>query len=154
MDFNSILVSVGLGKAKEQKIQFFLHDDDTVEFRRLEVDFTVLIERVNDRVRAAFKHFYKLEYDFEGYKNLPAGKVSLGFPRDVVCDLFNTLDESKDNIQKGVNLDRKWITDISKNAFYKAKLQAAPSFFMDKFTSICIVIAVAEAIGIVVKAVT
>ncbi len=139
------------GKSKETKMQLFLHDDDSMEFRRLEIDFTVLIEKVNKKINAAFKHFYKMEYDFEGYKNIPAGKVTLGFPRDVVCDVFNSLDENKDGIKKGTNLDRPWITEISKNAFYKAKTQKSQGLFMDRFSTACLFIVIAEAIGIIIQ---
>lgn len=144
----------GAGKPKEQKLTLHIHDDDTIEFRRLEIDFTCLIERFQKRITAAFKHFYKLEYDFEGYKALPAGKVTITNTRDVVTDLFNNLDETKDNIKKGVNLDRPWITDVSRAAFYKVKAQKNSGILMDRFTILCIILIAAEAIGIIIKVAT
>jgi hypothetical protein len=148
MDFTSIFTGV---KPTEKKMQLYFNDDDSMIIRRLEIDATVLIERVKGVIVAAFKHFYKLEYDFEGYSKIPPGKLSLGFSRDVVLDLFNNLDEQKDGITKGKQMNRPWITEISKNSFYKIKQQKANSFFMDKFTTACVIIVAAEAIGILLK---
>jgi hypothetical protein len=141
---------MGLGKAKEKKIQFFIHDDDSMEFVKRTIEDTVLIEMRNGKPVAAFKHYYKLEYDFEGYKNLPAGKITLGYPRDIMLDLFNTL-EVKDKFTKGNDLNRPWITDIAANAFYKAKTQKAPSLLMDRFSVLCMFLVAGEAIAILFK---
>jgi hypothetical protein len=143
-------LTMGLGKAKEKKIQFFIHDDDSIEFVKRTIEDTVLIEMRNGKPVAAFKHYYKLEYDFEGYKNLPAGKITLGYPRDVILDLFNTL-EVKDKFTKGNDLNRPWITDIGANAFYKAKTQKAPSLLMDRFSVLCMFLVAGEAIAILFK---
>jgi len=140
-------------KPAERKMQLYFNDDDSMEIRRLEIDATVLLERVRGVIVAAFKHFYKLEYDFEGYKTIPPGKLTLGFSRDVVLDLFNNLDETKDKITKGNAMNRPWITEIAKNSFYKIKQQKPQGVFMDKFTTICVIIAAAEAIGIILQVV-
>lgn len=144
----------GAGKPKEQKTTLHIHDDDSIEFRKLEIDFTCLIERVQKRIVAAYKHFYKLEYDFEGYKALSAGKITITNTRDVITDLFGNIDEGKDKIKKGVELDRPWISNISKSAFYKVKAQKAPSLLMDRFSVLCMILIGAEAIGIIIKVVT
>jgi hypothetical protein len=150
---------------KEKKLQFFIHDDDSMEFRKLPVEDTVLIEMRGGKPVAAFKHYYKLEYDFNGYKNIPSGKISLAYPRDVMLDLFNSLEDSdkftkgnnlnsledSDKFTKGNNLNRPWITAIAANSFYKAKTQKPPSLMMDRFTTACIIIAAAEGIGIVAR---
>src|SRR3972149_4032339 len=150
---SKMLEWLSLGKPKEKKTQFMIHDDDSMEFRKLNIEGTALIEVRNGKPVAAFKHYYKLEYDFEGYKNLPAGKVSLGYPRDVMLDVFNTL-EMKDKFTKGNDLNRPWITAIGANSFYKVKTQKPPSVFMDKFTTICIILISAEALGIVFQVLT
>lgn len=144
----------GLGETRDQRTQLYFHDDGTFEFRKLDVDVACLIRRDNKGITLqAWRHYYKNQYPFSGYKKIKPDMVSLGYGRDIVLDPHKILtDDELPELDKDINkLDRKGIKEIAQAQCYRAENQKGASLLVDKITTYLgipvIILAVAIAIA-------
>lgn len=140
----------GITSTKETGTQLYFRNDGKATFRKLEFDGTALIEKANDKVIRAFKHYYKTEFPFDGYKNIPADMVTLGFGRDIVLDPFDILSEEERPPKLG-GMKSEYIRSIGADKRYKLSTQKPPAAIWDKLTIICGVIDVILALCIALK---
>jgi len=112
-------------------MQCLLRDDISVVFRRLPIEHTCLVEKVNDVVRRAWKHFYKLQYPFNGYKRISAGMVTLAFERDIIYDPHGVLDKVEKPEKSG---DLTRFKDVAKSRCRQIEANPGESLFIDKLT--------------------
>ena len=129
---------LGLGNPKEQGLQLYFHDDDSIEFRKLDIDVACLHEKDNRGIPVkSWRHYYKNRYPFLGYKKIKAGMVSLGYGRDIVLDPHKILtSEELPELDKDINkLDRKGIKEIAQAQCYKAENQRGNALLVDKITT-------------------
>ena len=132
-------------------MQLFLHDDDSFEFRSMPMESTCLIEKKDGEEVAAYKHYFKSEYFFEGYKGIPSDMVTLGYPRDIILELHDILDEDEKPPRDG-NLSSPFITAIAENRCYKLESQMPKGLLADKVVMTLLIIAVLFAIFVGIKA--
>lgn len=109
---------------KEQKTQLFIRDDGKFQFRKMQLQYGCLIERKNEKIERAWRHSYVGEYNFHGYKNIAADRVTLGYSRDIFLDPHNKIPMTDDTTGKPKDI-KKWIGGIAENMrfVYRAKVQ-------------------------------
>jgi len=146
---------LGLGEQKDQRTQLYFHDDGTFEFRKLDVDVACLIKRDNKGMPVqAWRHYYKNQYPFNGYKRIQADMVSLGYGRDIVLDPHKILSADElPELDKDINkLDRKGIREIAQSQCYRAENQKGGTLLVDKITTYLGIAVVVLAFAIAIAA--
>jgi len=150
---NTLLSSL-TGKVEEKRTQFYIYDNGDIEFRKLPIMYTTMIEKKRGEIKRVFKHLFKLEFAFNGFGKIPADRVSLGYGRDAVLDIFNILDPAKDKITRAspgkVYLERPWITEIGKNAQHHAHTQKPNTLMWDMVTWTLTAVLLMMALGLVI----
>jgi len=120
-----------------KRTQLFFRDDYTFAFRKLPIVESFMIEGKKDKPTKAWRHFFKLQFPFDGYRNIPADAVSIGFDRDIFYDPFNVLD-TKEKPAKGFDgtaaLRKPWVQEIATAQVYKHQQQKPKGLLMDKVT--------------------
>lgn len=103
------------GPPKEKRTQLFFRDDGKFQFRKLELEDTFLVEKnKDDVVQKGWKHFYRNQFPFEGYKGIPADMVTMSFARDVLLDPYDLV-ETRDKPDKGKGLVSEvisWLVEV------------------------------------------
>lgn len=122
------------GAPKERRTQLFFRDDGKFIFRKLFIEDTFLVEKKDKEIIKGWKHFYKLQFPFPGYKGIPADMVSLGYDRDIVLDPYNIVDQKeKPDKLKRINAN-SWITDVAEGQRYKHQIKPGSMLLLDKIT--------------------
>jgi len=107
------------GTPKEKRTQLYFRDDGKATFRKLCVEDASMVEKdSNGKIIKGWKHFYKLQFLFEGFKSLSADMVTLAFDRHYVLDPFNLLNKEERPAMDS-NLDSPSIMQIAKSRCYK-----------------------------------
>lgn len=113
-----------LGTPKEKRTQLHFRDDGTFEFRRLEIEDTFLIERKGDEIVRGWKHLYRNQFPFAGYRSIKPDQVTLSFDRDIILDPYNLVGGEDDPAksakvvldavegEKEIKGTRAWLSDI------------------------------------------
>jgi hypothetical protein len=97
------------GTPKERRTQLHFRDDGSAEFRLLDIEDTFLVEKDKDgEITRGWKHFYKNQFPFAGYKGIKPDQVTLGYDRDIILDPYNLVEKDKDN----PNQSKKVLTDV------------------------------------------
>lgn len=122
----------------EQRTQLFFRDDGSFEFRKLPFEDACLVERKDNNIVRAWKHFYNNEFLFNGYKKVKADMVTLGFNRDIILDPFNTVPE-RPSPNSGKPLPnetsiKKWTGEVAESQRYKAINKPGNMLIWDKIT--------------------
>jgi len=127
------------------KVQLFFEDSHAFEFKRRLLETSCLLTKHNDIPTSAWGHTYSGEYDFIGYKNISAGKVTLGFPRDIFLDPHNKApiaEASRDSNKPIVNMSygkpssakgglKIWVSEVAEKRRHFYRGQAQPNTTMD-----------------------
>lgn len=120
-----------LTPSKEMKLQCFFRDDNKFQFIRREMQFSCIVEKKDNVLKRAWKHFYACELPFPGYKKIQPGSVILGFSRDIILDIFNRIPEGEQVSQKpkatpGGEPIKRWIAKIAENQrhIYRGKRES------------------------------
>lgn len=141
----------GLFGGKEKRLQFFSHDDNTVELRRMPVEESSLVEKNNsNEIVRAYPLFHKSQYSFNGYGSIPADMVTLGYERDIILDPHNILKDD-DKPEKGDGLVKEWIKNIAETQRYKIQSKPAARTLIDYITWLLLACAAMEAIGMLIR---
>lgn len=135
-------------------LQQLFRDDLTVIFRKLPIKHTALQEIKNDTVIRGWKHFYKTQYPFNGYKGLPSGMVTLSFERDIVLDPHEILDENDLPPKHITPDDMTAFKDIAWSRANELSNQRKDVAYFDKLTIALGIFLFMEAIGILIKVAT
>lgn len=114
-----------LGKPKERRTQLHFRDDGAFEFRRLEIEDTFLVEKDKDEIIRGWKHFYRNQFPFAGYKGIKPDQVTLSYDRDIILDPYNLIRGDEGNPEKRTKMvldavegdkeikgTRAWLSDI------------------------------------------
>lgn len=133
------------GKLKEKRTQLHFRDDGTFEFRRLEIEDTFLVEKKNDEIIKGWKHFYRNQFPFAGYKGIRSDQVTLSYDRDIILDPYNLVGEDKDNPEMRIKVvldavdgdkelkgTRAWLSDIGEARRLKMLANRAKSSSYNK----------------------
>lgn len=129
----------GLTSKKEERTQLHFLDDGSFEFRKLPFQDACLIEKKDDKIDRAWKHFYASELRFDGYgKKFPADMVILGFNRDFILDPFNKIpvhENPAGGKPKKIEADiRSWTAQVAESQRYKVMNKPGNMLLMDKIT--------------------
>ena len=156
------------GDPVEKSLQLYFRDDGRFIFRFLEMTETILVERNKEKtIIRGWKHIFCILFPFVGYKNIPSGKVILGFNRDVILDPYKLVPDSEKpdrGVSDAKGLVRiksivKWLTDIgdarrlklmakrAKNTSYDRLIMFLGIGFMLEIVIICIVLLQNRAAG-------
>lgn len=122
------------GVAPEKRTQLYLRDDGKFTFRKLPIKDTFMVEKKGDEILKGWKHFYKLQFPFAGYKGMQADMVTLGFDRDIILDPFGIVkDADKPDKGKPIN-ENKFITEIAETQRYKHQAKPGQQLLLNKVT--------------------
>lgn len=122
------------GLAKEKRTQLYLRDDGKFLFRKLFIQDTFMVEKKGDDVIKGWKHFFKLQFPFAGYKKMKPDMVTLGYDRDIILDPFGIVkDADKPDKHRAIN-DNKFITDIAETQRYKHQAKPGTQLLLNKVT--------------------
>lgn len=120
-----------------RRTQLFFRDDYIFSFRKLLIFKGFFILGKKDKPKEAWAHKFNLQFNFNGFRRIPADAVSIGFDRDILFDPFNIL-KVDEKPKKGLNgpgpLNQKWISDIATSSVYELQQQKPKSLVMDKVT--------------------
>ena len=77
------------GDKREKRTQLYFRDDGKAEFRQLDIEATFMITtNKDDEIIKGWKHVYKNQFAFPGYKKLKPDMVTLAHGRDIIFDPF------------------------------------------------------------------
>ncbi len=117
------------GQTRELKLQLYFKDDNSFVFVKRELLYTCLVEKVGESLKLSWKHFYGNQIPFRGYKNMPAGHVSLGHARDIILDPFDKVPKGTAASQKPLTTGssiKLWIAGVAENQrhIFRAKRES------------------------------
>lgn len=122
------------GAPKEHRTQLFLRDDGKFIFRKMRIQDTFMVEKKGDEVIKGWKHFFRLQFPFHGYKNMKPDMVTLAFDRDIILDPFGIMkDGDKPEKNKPIN-ENKWISDVAETQRYKHQAKPGAQLLLNKVT--------------------
>ncbi len=128
-------IKMGLrGTPKEQRTQLFFRDDGKFIFRKLPIQDTAMVIKVNGIITTGWKHFFQLQFPFSGGKNIKADMVTLAYSRDIILDPFDIVPAAEKPIKGRGRLDKAWITGIAETQIYKERNKPHRTFLMDFVT--------------------
>lgn len=121
------------GIAKEQKVlQNLIRDDRKSIFRTQPLEHTCIVEKdSNNVVTQGWKHYYKLQFPFYGYKNIPAGDLTVSFSRDIVLDDWGILKKDEKPPEK-MPLNCPFIAEIADSRMYQIEAETKGYKLTDK----------------------
>lgn len=124
------------GSVNEQKTQLFFYDDTSFKFIKRQTEDSCLVEKKDNEVVKAWAHFFNTEKIFDGFKNIHADSVVLGFNRDFVLDPFNQVPEAdKPGSGKPKKTDiKKWTAEIAEGQRYKIMNKGGGMLLVNKIT--------------------
>jgi hypothetical protein len=97
-----------------------------------------LVQKKNDSVEKAWKHFFGTEKKFPGYNKIHADMVTLGYDRDFILDPFNQIKEtSSPNGGKPVKTEagiRVWTSQVAESQRYKVMNKPGSNMVVNKVT--------------------
>lgn len=85
---------------KDNRTQLHFRDEGTFEFRTLPIEDTFLVEKVKDEIVRGWKHFYRNQFPFPGYKGMRSDLVTLSYDRDIILDPYGLVNDDRDNPEK------------------------------------------------------
>jgi len=85
---------------KDNRTQLHFRDEGTFEFRTLPIEDTFLVEKVKDEIVRGWKHFYRNQFPFPGYKGMRSDLVTLSYDRDIILDPYGLVKDDRDNPEK------------------------------------------------------
>lgn len=137
--------------AIERTGQLLFRDNGNFRFRQIEISEASLVEKLKGIVIKGWRHFFKLQFPFEGIKGIKAGMFTLSHERDIVYDPFNILsDQEKPEAitpQSGM-FNRRGIREVAQSKCYKHEHSKPPSTVIDKVVWALIIIVTLFALGI------
>ena len=121
-----------IGVPKEQRTQLFLRDYGKLQFRKMRIKDTFMVIMKGAEVVKGWKHFYKLQFPFPGYRHIKPDMVTLAFDRDIILDPFGIMKDG-DKPTKNVPINQnKWISDVAEAARYRHQSHPAKAFMTDR----------------------
>lgn len=135
----------------EKTGQLLFRDNGNFRFRQVEISEASLVEKVQGVVVKGWRHFFKLQFPFGGYKGIKAGMYTLSHERDIVYDPFNILSDSDKpeaiTPMTGI-FNRRGIKEVAQSKSYKHEHAKPPSNVIDKAVWALIGIVILFALGI------
>lgn len=107
-------------------LQILFKDNRSVKFRKLPIEHTCLCEKKGEDTIRGWKHYYKNQYLHRGFSNLPVGKATLSFERDIVLNVHGVLKE-EELPKKGGDIKQHRDIGISRIRQIAAKPQHSPA---------------------------
>jgi hypothetical protein len=122
----------GTGKGSKRTTLHF-YDDESFSFRKLSIKDTLFILKEGDKIVKAWCHFFKMQFQFNGYKGIPGDQVTITYDRDVLYDPYNILSPDEKPNRSG-KLNQPYIAGVSTSKIYEAQKQKKSSMMMDRIT--------------------
>lgn len=141
---------------KEQVYQTFFREDMTFVTRKVDVEDGWKIE-LNEKKKAirAFMLPYKLQRQFDGYKNVPPCNMTIDFSRDILLDPFSQLKDTekpeKGKTKSGDVLKKDMMRKIADAKCHKLEQDAKPTSVQDKIVLFMGIVSLILALAIGLK---
>ena len=128
----------------EKGMQLLIKDNGNLLFRPLEIEDASLLEKKNGEIARGWRHYHRLLYPFEGYRNIPSTAVTISHERDIVFDPHKVLEAGEKPETLGVNegFNRRGIQEIARAKCYRHEHQKPPATMLDRITLGLLAIAV------------
>jgi hypothetical protein len=127
------------GTSKEFKTQLMFYDDGSFEFKRRLFSDTCLIEKKDEAIVKAWKHFYSTDLRFDGYRGFKADMIAIGFDRDFILDLYDkvpvsaTPNSGKPDSKSDAGI-KAWTAQVAEAQRYKVMNKPTTLLLWDKIT--------------------
>lgn len=117
---------------KETTWNLHFRDDDTFQFRQVEIEKGWMIEKdAQGKATGAYMLPYKTQKQFDGFGKIPASKLTITYSRDILLDYFNQLAPAE-KPEKGKGLKEKTMSAIAAATLYQHEVEAKPTSSLDK----------------------
>ena len=104
----------------EKRTQLFLRDDGRFKFRKLAMKETFLVTKKKGEVNRGWKHFFKLQFPFAGYKRaFKPDMVTISFDRDIILDPWGIMTDTEKPLKDAPMHENPWISEIAEAQTYK-----------------------------------
>jgi hypothetical protein len=132
------------GAPKEKRTQLYFRDDAKFLFRKQDIIDTFLVDKKDNAIVNGWKHFFKNQFPFAGFKNIPADMVTISFARDIIFDPYNLVSkqerpenwgQSKTDLKKEgteKNSIQSWLVDVGHARRLKMIAKRAKSSSYDR----------------------
>jgi hypothetical protein len=145
------------GSEQEQRTQLHFRDDGRFEFRKMKMEATFLIEKLDDQIVKGWKHLFKNQYPFPGYKKMGADLITLSYDRDLILDPYGVVTEEelptkdkKPEQGKHTQPMKEWLVSVGNAQRLKIMAKPSGSTLADKLTIFMGIALVLEIITILV----
>lgn len=138
MSFKTWLLGTGSISSKRTALHFY--DDESFEFIKRTIKDTFFILKDGERVVKAWCHFFKTQFQFDGYKGISGDQVTITFDRDIFYDPYDILQPGEkpkklDSFEKLKSpLQQPYISRIANSKVHEAQKQKKGGTMMDKIT--------------------
>lgn len=144
---------LGSNSGNSRRTTLHFHDDESFEFRKLQILDTFFIKKEGDKVVEAWCHFFKTQFNFSGYKDISGDAVTITHQRDILYDPYNILGVTEKPKING-SLDQAYISRIANTKIHEAQKQKKKSTMMDKVVWGLLAIVGCEVVVLLLKAVS
>lgn len=114
-----------------RRCQLIFHNDNTFEFRDLDIQDNSLIVKAADAVKQAWPVLNKLTLPFAGLNHIKRTRVLMCTDNDIIWDPFNRLSDDE-KPEKGPDLIKDWITGKADAVRYRFQSKPPESSMMNK----------------------
>jgi hypothetical protein len=131
MSLKTWFLGTNAGSSKRTTLHFY--DDESFGFRRLPIKDTFFILKEGDKVKKAWCHYFKTQFQFNGYRGFSGDNVTITYDRDIFYDPYNILKPTEKPDKTG-RLNQAYISRIATSKIYEAQKQKKSSMMMDRVT--------------------
>lgn len=133
--------------------QLYFRNDEKFFFRKVPIISGALVRKKGEQFIEAWLHRPNNQFIFDGYKNMPGGKITVSSARDVVFDPFDIISK-EDKPDKTGEIKQNFITKMSNNAIYAAQKQKVKGMIMDKVTLGIVIVTVLMGLAFFISRIT
>lgn len=128
---------LGSGPKSSKRTALHFYDDESFELIKRHIKDTFFILKEGEKVVEAWCHFFKTQFQFDGYKGISGDQVTITFDRDVCYDPYDILTETEKPVKTGAlqgALKQPYISRIANSKVHEAQKQKKGGTIMDKIT--------------------
>lgn len=141
MSLKAWLLGTNMGGSRRTTLHF--HDDESFEFKKLPIKDTFFILKEGEKVIKAWCHFFKTQFQFNGYRGISGDQVTITYDRDIFYDPYDILSPAEKPLKQSAFAGAKgekpynvfnqpYIARIATSKIYEAQKQKKGSTIMDK----------------------
>lgn len=141
---------LSLGAPKEKRTQLFFRDDGRVEFRKLEIEDTILVIKQDNQIVRGWKHLLNNQFPFPGYKNIGADMVTLSYDRGRILDPYHIVTDAKADAKQQAKKEEEWLVSVGEARTLKILSKPTKNTLMNRMITYLGITLILEIVGILI----